>query len=158
MHIQPILGPLSRKISLHAASKSWFGGIGFTFAFASIGYGLSSIPGLHLIGQMACCHPACCLLSAFYRLSGAASFRYSILQQAAAEVCYCSIWTEAEYWCCASSRTWIARSRCGNGCVSDWNHTTSLQMVQGRLLLIAASWYRYRRMRSSGDCSRVPDS
>ena len=63
MHIQPILGPLSRKISLHATSKSWFGGIGFTFAFASTGYGLSSIPGLHLIGQMACS----ILLAACYR-------------------------------------------------------------------------------------------
>ncbi|MFC5648302.1 YeiH family protein [Paenibacillus solisilvae] len=63
MQTQPIQSLLNGKINLSMTAKAWFGGIGFTLAFAGIGFGLSLLPGLHLIGPMACA----ILLAAGYR-------------------------------------------------------------------------------------------
>ncbi|MBW7476571.1 putative sulfate exporter family transporter [Paenibacillus oenotherae] len=46
-----------------SALVSWGGGIGFTLLTALLGYGLSGIPGLHVIGPMACA----ILLAVLYR-------------------------------------------------------------------------------------------
>lgn len=45
---------MTQLVAKQKAQTAWLGGIGFTFIIALIGYGLSKLPGLDHIGQLAC--------------------------------------------------------------------------------------------------------
>lgn len=48
---------MNTSLAKHKKSSSrglWFGGVGFTFIIALVGFGLSQIPGLDHVGQLAC--------------------------------------------------------------------------------------------------------
>ncbi|MBP3965763.1 YeiH family protein [Paenibacillus lignilyticus] len=64
MKLEQTIKPIGPYIaSLGSAGSKKAGGIGFTFLLAAAGYGLSQLPVLHYVGQMACA----ILLAVIYR-------------------------------------------------------------------------------------------